>query len=252
MKTLLRKFTVPLIRLGALLLLVPSVLADFIPLPVKWSQPIGFTTNAVGIPVIVGRDRLSDHTMGVVRADDFVCNTPEPIVAVRWWGSYLGSNQVIRPTSPGYTVPFDISFHLSTQSLVPTNIHPFSLPLDSPLLLQPVLAQEEFVGFDIFGEAVYRYDAYLPQPFQQQGTAAKPMEYFIDIDKPTHENWGWHETPFGGLDYPAMAPGHFGPWTHDPPHDLAFELMVVPEPATGAVFTAAGVMLFILRRRLRD
>jgi hypothetical protein len=215
------------------------VFADFIPLEVKWSQPIVWD---LGGGPILGVDRLSDHTAGIVRADDFLCNDPRPIVAVRWWGSYIGPDQTPRPNTPGFTVPFDISFHLSTANGNPS-IHPLSLPTDPFLSLQTVFAQQFFVGFDVIGEAVYRYDAYLQDPFNQiPGT-----EYFLDIDQPLHENWGWHETTIANLDYPAWAPGHGGPWANDPPHDLAFELMV-PEPS-GLTLGVLGLgLLWVLQR----
>jgi hypothetical protein len=217
------------------------VFADFIPLEVKWSQPIVWDAGGVQI---LGLDRPSDHLFNIVRADDFLCNDPRPIVAVRWWGSYLGPNQTPRPNAPGFTVPFDISFHLSTANGNPS-IHPNSLPVDPYLSLQSVLAQQFFVGFDVGGEAVYRYDAYLVDPFVQiPGT-----EYFLDIDLPnSSEMWGWHETPLNNLDYPAWATGHGGPWNNDPPHDLAFELMVIPEPSGLSLGMMGLALLWILQR----
>lgn len=234
-----------ILAIAAFLAFVMPVSADYIPLPVKWSQPIGF--NAAGF--IIGKDRLSDHTVNVVRADDFICNINQPIVAVRWWGSYIGegpgSGLQPRPTTPpGVIGPFDISFHLSVGGP-----HPFSLPEMTPLYLTTVHAQEAFVGVDEFGDYVYRYDAYLPTPFFQQGSPTHPIEYFLDIDKPTQESWGWHESPFGGLDFPAVAPTHFGPWTHDLPHDLAFELMTIPEPTQAVFAMLGGLSLLALRRR---
>jgi hypothetical protein len=101
MKVITQKKTVFTLGFAVLVLLAQSALADFIPLPVKWSQPIGFNpTNGL----IIGKDRLSDHTAfgpngGVVRADDFICNTPLPIVAVRWWGSYIGEGPATGSTS---------------------------------------------------------------------------------------------------------------------------------------------------------
>lgn len=228
--------------LGVIALVTPAQ-ADYIPLPIKWSQPIGFTTLPDGTVAIAGVDRLSDHTVNVIRADDFQCRDPEPIVAVRWWGSYIDST-VKRPD--GFTGPFDISFHLSTFPVVP---HPFSLPVDGPIYFATVSAQEVFVGIDVAGDFVYRYDAYLPTPFNQQFNPTHPNEYFLDIDKPTHESWGWHESPFGGLDYPALGPTHGGPWTSDPPHDLAFELMVIPEPSALLLVVFGGAGLLALRRR---
>jgi len=227
-----------------------TALADFIPLPVKWSQPIQYDASNL----IIGADRPSDHTdpAAGVRADDFLCTSPDPIVAVRWWGSYIGEGPASglspRPTTPPATIAFDISFHDSSGNSVP-GIHPFSLPT-SLLSLQLVHAQEAYVGVDQAGDYVYRYDAFLPQPFLQQGTATLPIEYFIDIDQPSQQRWGWHETPLINLDYPAVAPSHSGPWANDPPHDLAFELMTVPEPGV-LVLSGLGFLFLLTKWRRR-
>ncbi len=225
-----------------------TALADFIPLPVKWSQPIGIDASGK----IIGMDWRSDHTMSSVMADDFLCTSLDPIVAVRWWGSYVGegpnSGLAPRPKTPPATIGFDISFHDSTGNYIP-GVHPWSLPTGL-LYLQPVLAQEEYVGVDQSGDYVYRYDAFLPQPFYQQGTTANPLEYFIDIDQPSGQNWGWHESPTQILDVPAISPAHNGPWNNSlGVHDLAFELMSIPEPS---VLTLGGLgLLAVLARHRR-
>ena len=224
---------------------VSQALADFIPLPVKWSQPIGYEP---GTGVIIGKDRLSDHTVNVVRADDFICNDPLPIVAVRWWGSYIGEGPnglPPRPTTPPATVAFDLDFYASTGGP-----HPVSLPT-ALLLGQIVFAQEDFVGVDQTGEYVYRYDAYLTQPFFQQGTTANPVEYFMAIDQPSGQAWGWHEAPTLFMDSPAFSPAHGGPWTSIAPmHDLAFELMTIPEPGV-ATLGGFGLLALLISRRRR-
>jgi hypothetical protein len=207
--------------------------ADYIYLPVKWSQPIGWDTG-----VITGVDRLSDHTVNMVMANDWLCDGSGPIVAVRWWGSYIGSSTII-PT--GYINNFDISIHSSVGS------HPSSLPSTSLEFWGNVTAQQEFVGYDAAGDAVYRYDAYLPTPFVQvNGT-----EYFLDIDRPTGQNWGWHEAalPWPVLDWAAYGTSHVGPWaTYSPNTELAFELMIIPEPSTIALLALGGVLLLQRRR----
>ncbi len=224
----------------AVCLLATVVQADFIDLPIKWSQTDWDPD---------GMDWLSDHTVDMVVADDFECTDQDPIVAVRWWGSYIGDKDV-RET--GFTGPFDISFH---NSMGP---HPFSVPAEL-IVLYTVTAQEEFVGFDSFGEPVYRYDAYLPEDFDQYyysqmpgGTSGPPFnigELFIDIDKPTDEFWGWHEVtpPHPILDYAVVGPTHLGPWTHLET-DMAFELMTIPEPATMGLL-GMGLAAMVMKRR---
>lgn len=225
--------------------------ADFIDLEVKWSQTPWDPD---------GDDWLSDHAMlaGQVMADDFVCDSPDKIQAVRWWGSYLG--QTVQRMD-GFTGPFDISFHNSVGP------HPTSLP--GPLItLYTVNAQEVFVGLDNKGEPVYRYDAYLPEgeafdqwayshdgnPDHNQG------ELFIDICKSTNEGWGWHEVvaPHPRLDFAAVGiPLVPGSSEYEPiawqstDTDLAFELMI-PEPATLSLLLAAGAALTSTRRSRRS
>ena len=196
---------------------------------------------------------MSDHNAGQVMADDFMCEEEEPIVAVRWWGSYIGEPGQ-RPD--GWAESFEISFHFS---LGP---HPLSLP--GPLIkLYAVDAQEVWEGVDINGDNVYRYDAYLPGgPFQQWfyawqeapnvGPDANIGELFIDICKPTGENWGWHEVvgPHPILDFAAMGFGaahHTLSW-QSTSTDMAFELMVIPEPVTMVVLTL-GLLPVLLRRK---
>jgi len=232
--------------LGAMAIYATTALADFIKLPVKWSQPIQYNAGAT----IIGVDWRSDHTSGGIMADDFLCTTLDPIVAVRWWGSYVGegpnTGAVPRPTTPPGTIPFDIAFHNSTANSTP-GVHPFSLPTGL-LYLQPVFAQEDYVGVDQSGDYVYRYDAYLPQPFYQQGTTANPLEYFLAIDQPSGQNWGWHESPPQIMDFPAFSPTHTGPWVTVQTQDLAFELMTVPEPGVLAL-GGLGVLAVLTGRR---
>ncbi len=170
-----------------LLFAASSVWADFIDLPVKWSQPPAFDT---------GLDYISNHPSNITRADDFICEDYDPIVAVRWWGFYLGETSAMEEQH-GFWKAMDISFHLSNLGQ-----HPSSLPLNPYLSLQTVLAQEWSTGlFDSQGEPVYEYNAHLVDPFHQE----LDVEYFIDIDDPIETNWGWHEAVTQQLDYHAYT-----------------------------------------------
>jgi len=204
----------------------------------KWSQtPYG----SVGA--------LSDHTTGGVVADDFQCMGPEKIYAVRWWGSYGTVTH-----QPG---PFDISFHYSTGP------HPDSVPAGPPIELYQVTPQEQLVDATY---SIYRYDAYLPVPFDQwthsqktqigsdeQVTILNPGELFIDICKPSNELWFWRGVvpPHPRLAYAIFGSGHEGPWTTSTSIDMAFELMTIPEPGTMSLLGLGGLGALIRRRRQR-
>jgi len=177
------------------------------------------------------------------------------IHAVRWWGIYGSATH-----QPG---PFDISFHYSTGE------HPNSVPVGAPIQLYQVNPQEVQVGVNWVNNPVYRYDAYLPFPFDQwthsqktqigsgeQVTLLNKGELFIDICKPSGELWAWSAVvpPHPRLDYVAVSlTGHNGPWSSFAGGgDLAFELMTIPEPATMTLVGLGGLGALIRRRRRLD
>jgi hypothetical protein len=230
--------------------------ADFIPLPVKWSQLPVAVDDGTGLKHFVGVDYLSNHQMGVVVADDFICDNPLPIVAVRWWGSYLqDAPGMVRDVQPGFATPFDISFHVSLMPGGSIQPHPFSRP-GTLVYLNPVKAQEQWTGlFDDSGRAVYMYNAHIP-PFDQWFYAHMqvepgqiPGELFLDICRPGEEIWGWHETrPNPINDYAWELFGDHVTLRSQTETDMAFELMV-PEPMTMGLLGAGLVGMFCRRKR---
>ena len=232
--------------------------ADFIDLPVKWSQTPHSTWDGY----------YSDHTGTTeqVMAEDFRCTDPDPIVAVRWWGFYSGESQI----RDEEWVLFDISFHLSTGG------HPYSVPAGPPVALyENVETQQAWTGECIDppdgGEPVYRYDAYLPGGgFDQAARSPQspnPGELFIDICQPGGQVWCWSILESLPEDDPILgwaavsdtrfgSGGHDGPWLStgdeavDEPGQLAFELMT-PEPATLALVGLGLVGGLLSRRRAR-
>lgn len=167
--------------LGVLMFLIlicwgAGALADPINLPVKWSQlpDLNIANNPASWP--------SDHPIVVV-SNDWQCNDPNPVVAVRWWGTYVGA-----APPPGINKQFELVFHADIPAgvndpVIPPgqqNPLPFSHPATPVLWGGFVAAQETALagpGGIVNGQQVYEYDAYLPTPFSQSlGTI-----YWLDI-----------------------------------------------------------------------
>ncbi len=229
--------------------------ADYIELPVKWSQ----------MPdVEIGQDHKSIHGVagtldGPVVADDYVCKSPEMVVALRWWGSYVGYDG--QPPT-GYVIPagFAVPFHVGFYSDVKAGQNPDE-PWSRPGQLLAdctVRAQEELFGPFQAPDVVFMYNARLPVFFDQEkyrDPTGVDTIFWIRIDRLDREDWGWHESDTMSIDDAVTGLTHMGPWrplfkieNPDISADMAFEVMT-PEPATLALVGLGLAGLMARRRR---
>ncbi|MBN1488558.1 MAG: hypothetical protein JXA69_01470 [Phycisphaerae bacterium] len=173
-------------------------------------------------PDLLAGSRPSECLSPTLRADDFECNDPDPIRAVRWWGIYAGETGTKRP-DVSWSLPFDIRFYASDGSP-----HPMSLPVTGPeISLHLVSASRFFLGWNLLGDAIYEFNAPLClSPFYQ----TPGNEYFISICDSSDPAWEWQLASTANLDQPAMSTSISGPWMPEPFPDLSFVLMTGSDP----------------------
>ncbi len=124
-------------------------------------------------------------------ADDFTRTAEDPIVAVRWWGSYA---EEAEPHDTGSPVPFTIEIYDSQGGLP-----------DALLASYAVDAVETYTGVMCPGteglgggdacpglEPLYMYEACLDPPFVPQPETAYFLAISSDILDEAHF-WAWHE-----------------------------------------------------------
>ena len=145
---------------------------------------------------------LEDATPQVV-SNDWLCDGSGPVVALRWWGSY----NTFTPPSKGPS--FFVWIHSN-------NPGPPSKP-DEIRATYYLTPQEAFVGeYDVVDEvgsiqdpALYRYDAYLSVPFDQE----KGQIYWLTIaaDVNTLEGASWYRWEAINLeiDTSVLTPDNF-------------------------------------------
>lgn len=249
-----RHILLPILFVCLLLAIGAVVRADYIEGPIKWSQ----------LPDMErGVDQYSVHLGDAVCSNDYRCDSPDPVVAVRWWGSYLDNSGpdesvVAHPT-------FELAFHydcpVGAQDRETGEILDYSHPTLPPIYFPHIAVQEVYVGSTLAGERVYRYDAWLPEAFDQEywknlNTNPHGSDIFwIDIGRVVDADgigaqWGWHESKTLELDNAISNPNyHFGPWAAVAvlERDLAFEVITIPEPTTMALLGFG--MLSLLRKR---
>lgn len=213
---------------------------------------------------------------GLVAADDWVCADGLPIIELRWWGSYW------TPPSPGNYIYYSDGLSNATPGTNGFLIGIFAnapadgnIPFDRPGT--PIVAMN--FGPDKFTESkigevntpvptdIYEYSVKLEDgdpihgpagPFaQEQG-----KKYWLGIlalmpPADTDRQWGWRqaEVVSGAFAVQATDPTNPTLWYYPCGGvDLAFELTVVPEPASLVALMAGltGLAGCIRRSRMRS
>ncbi len=181
---------------GVALAIAGAARADWNPGdPAKWVQlpdltPTGMDVLDTAVPTGVSK----------ILADDWLCQSIDPVTDINIWGSWLNDQVPVRHLAAGDVFdPGYVTFKLSIHSDVPANgtvpSHPgallwqtvttptavrlYSALLDPQheLFYNPNINQ--IIGTD---HMVWQYNfTNLPDPFIQQGTPDKPVIYWMDV-----------------------------------------------------------------------
>jgi hypothetical protein len=241
MKTFVKHFLLLLAFIGSSGVLTDSSKGDPLPgqLPKFAQQPM--VNTAIGGQVYFGHDEFSTaygvgtaanppaSYRGIFMADDFADKFSTPVVHITWWGSYLNNNITPNPQPPVQ------KFLIAWESDVPVGPgQTFSTP-GQVLQYEVVTAGALAPGSGTFtetlqrgpdpvlGEALYRYNAELKLPFNQQPDKVYWLKIAALVDTPTPivqpippgvTQWGWHNRDYTINDplastSPAVIPGEF-------------------------------------------
>jgi hypothetical protein len=223
---------IQLTLLVAATLLTASVAAD--PLPggdlLKFQQ-VPMDGTLIDDVRYFGHDELSTATStfdvdgnllgyaGQFMADDFADSFDDPVVHVRWWGSYL-DNEIIQPVD---------KFLIAFEADIPAGVGgvPHSRPgqvLHTQIVTRGPLAPgsgtftEKTIspGGPPLGEVLYEYNAelHVGKEFPQQADVIYWLKIVALIDAPAGTDqftrWGWHNRDYTLMDplaSPVPVPG---------------------------------------------
>ncbi len=155
--------------------------------PIKWAQPPTYGPNLIAPPPCFrGWDEPSSFVTGPIVADDWACETNQPVTDIHWWGSYRGwTTQSPPPIGPG----FPDTFHIGIWTDVPVNVdRPFSHPgtMIREWFVPRAELNERYFGCDTYPgqpqDTCFRYDFEIP-PGQwfHQAPAPNATIYWIAI-----------------------------------------------------------------------
>lgn len=174
-----------------------------------------------------GQPGLPPHYEGWTMADDFADRSPDPVVHVKWWGSYMNLEAGLVPEVKRFLISFEKDVPHS-----PDEPDSFSHP-GEPLLTQvvtkgPLSPQsgtftETLVsnGGLPLNEALYEYNAELKCEFPQQPDTVYWLKIAamvdLDVNAPPEEQivWGWHNRDYTVNDPLASTPPLVNPGEHD-------------------------------------
>ncbi|MCX8052321.1 MAG: PEP-CTERM sorting domain-containing protein [Armatimonadetes bacterium] len=267
----------PRLTLGFCVIVLAVGLASSSVAAIKYSQP-----PKTGLSYDFASEVTGNYAVGM--ADDWVCSDGIPIMGIRWWGSYWLApapglcapySDGLKGASPGMVTHFVIGVfqNLAADAVVPFDRPNFLAPLAAWQV--PIAQANETYAFTVqkfisppVTEDVYSYYADLTQaqliygnqgPFSQQA-GTKYWLCILAHHQDANRQWGWHEAsggPYGSyavqgyITSPTSQPGWYIPCGG---HDMAFELIPVPEPGSLCVLAAGllGTVGFVGVRRRRS
>ncbi|MBN1589105.1 MAG: PEP-CTERM sorting domain-containing protein [Pirellulales bacterium] len=240
------------LMVAAVLCVVASVAAAD-PLPgeiLKFSQLPMIATPVAGPDgtqqIYYGHDELStvwwdpttppdDPTYhGVFMADDFADRSPNPVVHVKWWGSYMGINpdeDLRRVQRFAIVFEDDVSKQQAIEN--PDDPYDFSHPNclgpkfsqisvrdpDGQLTIAEGTFTETLVPGSNPLEPVFEYNAELLCPFAQQPDTVYWLKIVALVDEPIDDplrlKWGWHNRDYTMMDPLASVSPQVVPGEHD-------------------------------------
>jgi len=208
----------------------------------KWNQP---PASAYPTNVFYGWNQPSEVTLPgmLIAADDWVCNSTNPVTKIRWWGSFLGWASNMPPS----TLPN--AFQIVIYKDVPPDAVPWSRPGDVVWTNYCTNFTSQFVGYDYdprttHFEACFLYEQTLTpsEYFTQPGPPGTiywisvAASYQLGPDPPPP--WGWKTRPRDtnslAPDAAVMSPNESPGWNPifwpypTNSWDLAFELISSP------------------------
>ncbi len=233
-------------------LMVTPAIQQKPPLYLKWSQPVVEWQPGLNPPVFNGWDERSIYASGTQRpicADDWQCNSNQPVTDIHWWGSFINWTQPTPPQLPQ-------AFHIAIWTDKPAGgTNPWSHP--DRLVWQTFCTNYtwNFAGYDhdprgqVQNEACFQFNQVLrPEEWFHQDPGQNI--YWLSIaaiwqQTPTYP-WGWKTRPHMFQDAavritavtPAWPPTIGSVWASgtrvlyptspETPWDFAFELSTEP------------------------
>ncbi|UCC32531.1 MAG: hypothetical protein JSU86_09655 [Phycisphaerales bacterium] len=166
--------------------------------PLKWSQPPMYDPDSAHRECYWGWDERSDYDVGPIVADDWACDSEQPVTDIHWWGSYIGwSGEDPPPVTPG-------SFHIGIWTDIPEGPgEPFSHPgvmieewtVPRAELNERPVACDFHPDFMAQPDSCFRYDFIIPEAqwFYQEPACSV---YWVGISAvyagdPGPNPWGW-------------------------------------------------------------
>ncbi|MCC7191211.1 MAG: hypothetical protein IT444_00390 [Phycisphaeraceae bacterium] len=198
----------------------------------------------------------SQTYIGGYMADDFADLASTPVVHIKWWGSYL-----VPPTA--HVQKFLIAFESDVPAVPPQGGVP-GTPSHPDISVQPLLSQ--IVTFGALapgsgtftetlqtavpgGEDLYRYNAELAVPFNEQSDTVYWLKIVALDDSgvvPGLFTWGWHNrdytqfdalasnaVPFPGGEYDQSTGGPVVPIWHYQDDSVRGDIVITPSIVPG-------------------